>query len=42
LWANDQPMPAAVPPNTHFNNRNNHQNNNGQINNPYRARAINS
>lgn len=42
LWADDQPMPTAGPPNTQFNNRNYYQNNNGQINNPYRARAVNS
>lgn len=42
LWADDQPMPAAGRPNTQFNNRNNGQNNYGQMNNSYRARAINS
>lgn len=42
LWADDQPMPAAGPPSTQFNNRNNRQNNNGQMNNPYRARAVNN
>lgn len=41
LWADDQPV-LSGPSQTQFNNRSNISNNNGRMNNSFRARAGNS
>lgn len=42
LWADDQPGSTGPSQTTQFNNRANIQNNNGRLNNSYRARPGNS